>query len=75
MGSRSTGVKNEHGYSTYEPAEACSIEMVPVTDGSLENKAFFQATPSGMLQFHTVNAQAAASLELNRDYYLDITPA
>ncbi len=75
MGSRSTGTKNEQGYDVYEPHEAVSIEMHAVCDGSAENKAFFQATPCGTLHFQTVNADAAASIELDKNYYIDISPA
>ena len=46
-----------------------------VTTGSDENKQFFKFTPGGLLQFYTVNAQAAAQFELGKEYYLDITPA
>lgn len=51
------------------------IALFPVTDGSEENKRFFKYTPSGSLQFSTVNADAAKQLEVGQEYYVDITPA
>lgn len=51
------------------------IEMNPVSSGSDENKAFYEATPSGQIKFGTVNQAAAEQLELGAEYYVDITPA
>ena len=51
------------------------IEMHPVSSGSDENKAFYEATPNGAIKFGTVNQAAAESLELGAEYYIDISPA
>ena len=76
MGSRNTGRKDEHGRDIWEPGEARDIEMAAVySDKSEENKRFWQATPSGTLKFQTVNADVADSLELDKEYYIDIHPA
>lgn len=51
------------------------IRMEAVVDGSPENKEFFRWTPGGTLLLHTINQAAADQLELDREYYLDISPA
>jgi hypothetical protein len=43
-----------------------------VTDGSPENKAFWEATPSGELSVSTVKQDV---FEVGTEYYLDITAA
>lgn len=59
------------------PVEMRSVKMSPVysTEPGHENKAFWEATPSGQLEFNTVNLDAVASLELGGEYYIDIVPA
>jgi len=51
------------------------IRMSPVMGGSPENEAFFKSTPGGMLDFWTINKEAAAQLEPGKAYYIDIIPA
>lgn len=50
------------------------IELQPVTSGSDENKAFFNATPSGKIEL-TVKADVADALVLGQEYYIDFEPA
>ena len=52
-----------------------SIELVPVTSGSEENKAFYAATPSGNINLFTINYDAASQFVIGAEYYLDFTPA
>lgn len=60
----------------YVPIEVQTITMNPVSaEESEENKAFWEATPSGQFQFGTVNAEAVAMFELGQTYYVDFTPA
>lgn len=47
-------------------------EFLAVTDGSEDNKAFWEATPSGKLNVATVKPDV---FEVGKFYYLDITPA
>jgi hypothetical protein len=54
------------------------IKMVPVCDGSAENKAFFQATPSGNVELN-ISKDATARLgldqvKLGEEFYVDFTP-
>lgn len=46
-------------------------EFTAVYDGSEENKAFFEATPSGSLKIGTYKKDV---FEPGTDYYIDITP-
>ena len=50
-------------------------KLLPVTSGSEENKAFFEASPSGSIELGTVNEEAAKVFELGKEYYIDFTPA
>lgn len=43
-----------------------------VSSGSDENKKFFAATPSGIVELSAVNADL---FEVGREYYLDFSPA
>lgn len=55
--------------------EVQTIVLSPVTGGTDENKAFWQATPSGEIKLATVNAAAAAAFELDGEYYVEFTKA
>lgn len=57
-----------------ETEKLYDIQMSAVIDGSDENKEFFKWTPSGTLNFSTVNEGAAESIEQGKQYYIDITP-
>ena len=70
------GARNEKG--EYPPTELRTIKMSPVYgngDPSHENTRFWQATPSGQIVFSTVNSEAADTLELDAEYYIDIIKA
>ncbi len=72
--------KVEHFYSGQVMV---SVNMTPVgpkwIDGVTipdhENSKFWSASPSGEFKLGTVNKDAAAELELGKEYYLDISPA
>jgi hypothetical protein len=50
-----------------------TIKMVPVINGSEENKEFFKYTPSGEMRIGTLNQKAAEYFELGKEYYVDFT--
>jgi hypothetical protein len=56
-----------------------NITLLPVGGAaggeSAENKAFFAATPGGMVVLSVVNAQAAAQFEAGKSYYVDFSEA
>jgi hypothetical protein len=55
--------------------ETQTIKLTPVTSGSEENKAFYDATPSGSIDLMLLNEDAGKQLELGKEYYVDFTPA
>lgn len=48
------------------------VKFTPVTDGSEENKKFYDATPMGSLEIATIREMP---FQLGKDYYLDIEEA
>lgn len=78
MGSRKSGRKDENGRDVYEPCKMATIEMSPVYangDPNHENSKFWDASPGGKLELNCVNAAAVEQLELDREFYVDFTPA
>lgn len=70
--------KDARGYDKYAPAKQVTIEMCPVYgngDPNHENTKFWQASPSGKLEMNCVNEAASVQFELDKEYYLDFTPA
>jgi hypothetical protein len=55
--------------------ELQSIKLEPVVSGSDENKAFYEATPSGSIVLDTLNENAGKYFELGKSYYLEFTLA
>lgn len=52
-----------------------SISLLPVTDGSEENKSFEKYTPSGMLLLNiSYETPACDAFEVRKEYYIDISP-
>lgn len=70
---QSTAWDNTTGKST--PQEVQTIKMHPVSGTSEKNKKFFASTPSGSIELSTIRLEAAAQFELNKEYYIDFTPA
>lgn len=60
---------------SYGGAKETVIKMRPVTQGSEENREFYQYTPSGNIDLGTVNQQAADYFEFGKEYYIDFTEA
>jgi hypothetical protein len=55
-----------------------TVILRPVTSGSAENQQFYQWTPSGQIEFGTINEAALDALPLGAEVYvaLDVaTPA
>lgn len=50
-----------------------SLRFEPVVDGSPENKSFFRWTPSGRIEFDTVNGDAVKGIEAQKEYYVIFT--
>lgn len=76
MGSRSAKLPDGTYDHTY--VEQWSIVMAPVYgngDPNHENTKFWQATPAGEIKLTTVNADAVAQFDLNKEFYIDFTLA
>jgi hypothetical protein len=52
-----------------------TCKLLPVNGGSDENKAFYDATPSGSVEFGTINQSALDSLPLGAEVYIDLSIA
>ena len=65
-------VCTEHRETKYQQEILHGYKFSPVTSGSPENEKFYKWTPSGALEFGTIQEQA---FEISKEYYLDITPA
>jgi hypothetical protein len=70
MGSRRVG-------DSYEPAELQNVTLSPVygDDPSSENRKFWDASPSGKIELGILNKEAWKNFELDKEYYVDFTPA
>lgn len=72
--------KKEDGSPDWQnpvPVEKRTLNFTPVYSDkpNSENKQFWDATPSGSLQLGVVNPEAWEMFELNKEYYLDFSPA
>lgn len=54
--------------------DGSTVTLEPVTYGSKENEDFFKYTPYGSFYFGTINREAAKQFEVNKEYYIDLTP-
>ncbi len=52
-----------------------TLKFTPVTSGSLENEAFYAATPSGSIELSVLNDSASLNFELGKEYFVDFSPA
>jgi hypothetical protein len=51
------------------------VKLQPVSDGSEENKRFYEATPCGSIELGTLNKDALAQFAIGQQFYVDFTPA
>lgn len=51
------------------------VALVPVIDGSEENKQFYRWTPGGSISLDTINDAAAAQFVVGAEFYVDFTRA
>lgn len=52
-----------------------TVRLTPVTGDSEENKKFWKWTPTGSIEFGTINDEAVKQFEPGKEYYVDFTPA
>lgn len=73
--SESMGTSFDQETREYKQVKIGSVEMYPVTSGSDENKQFYHATPSGKIEFGSINAAAIDALPLDAEVYVTIEVA
>lgn len=59
------------------PGEIWTVKMAPVyadRDPKHENSLFWAYSPGGVFELNTVNRAAVEALQLDGEYYIDITP-
>lgn len=54
------------------PGSIGGVKLAPVTGGSDENKSFYEATPSGSIQFDTINEAALAEFPVGAEVYVTV---
>lgn len=64
----------EHAYGD-KRMKTIKLQPVHSSVAGSENKAFWDASPSGEIRLGTINMEAAAQFELNGEYYIDFTRA
>jgi len=62
-------------YSENPEKDGVKLRFEPVVSGSSENDSFFKWTPTGSLEFYTINSTAAEQFEVGKQYYIDVTSA
>lgn len=69
---RFTAMRTAEGYDfeKKQPTLLYDLEFIPVSGTSEENKKFWQATPSGIFKFSTINAEAAKMFQFGHEYYV-----
>jgi hypothetical protein len=66
------------GKQVIVPREVRTVALSPVHktgDPEHENSKFWSATPSGEIKLSCVNAEAVRGFDLEREFYVDFTPA
>ena len=63
------------GYGDQKKVGTVKLSPVYAPEGSSEHpemKAFYNATPSGQIEFATINERALAEFEVGQDYYVTL---
>lgn len=68
-------VTKKSEFMGYNGKRLGAVELYPVADGSEENKAFYNATPTGKIEFGTINAAAVDALPLNAEVFVTLEVA
>mgnify|MGYP001133791095 CR=1 FL=1 len=62
-------------YLDYKKRKVFDLEFHPVAGDTEENKKFWEATPSGIFNFQTVNEKAAKMFQFEHEYYVTFREA
>jgi hypothetical protein len=66
--------RTEHPHTSNDGSHSWSVNLMPVTSGSEENKKFYSYTPGGSMSLSGINGSCAAQLIPGTEVYIDITP-
>ena len=55
--------------------DTATVNMVPVTNGSEENKSFYKWTPGGSIILQGISHTVADKFVPGKEYYVDFTEA
>lgn len=69
---RCTSMSNRAAHGKGVGVEQTEVELTAVMGD--ENKPWSKWTPSGVLKMSITNPDAVASIELGREYWIDLTP-
>lgn len=71
-----SGEKDARGYTKRVPCRMATIKASPTysTDPNDVNKKFWEASPGGSFEINCVNEAAVEQLQLDKEYYFDISP-
>jgi hypothetical protein len=58
-----------------EEVDQSSVRLRAVSGGSDENREFFTATPSGLIDLQVLNPHAIAAFDRGAEYYVDFIRA
>ena len=74
MGQKDIGTPEK---SNWVSCEGRTIRLSPVqaSDKNPENKIFGIASPSGEISIYILNKEAFQQFEIDKEYYVDFTPA
>ena len=74
---RNIGKDASSGTYSYETVEMRTVKLAPVYSDKpdAENKAFWDATPSGKIELGTINPGAWEPFALGAEFYVDFSPA
>jgi hypothetical protein len=61
--------------SVLEEIDSSTLVLIPVLNGSEENKKFFKWTPSGEIRIGTINTEVIKEFRPGAEYYVDFTLA
>ena len=60
---------------TSNDSYAITLHPVYSEDPNSENAKFYSATPGGFISLQVVNTEAAKAFEVEKEYYVEFTPA
>lgn len=63
------------GWANNGPREVHTIRLNPVVGDSDENKAFYDATPSGSIELSVVRQEIGDRFPIGAEFYVDFTLA